>query len=412
MTVCVPSVPTREVEHEPARTPQAALEMRTWQARAREFAREAVAPVALVLEGMEARAAAAPGSPLFDLIAQAHREGFTRLVDPVAAGGMGVSRAAERMVFEEIACADAGLASVLISAPAPFRWARSAGDRLSASLGAAYLEGRRRNWLGCCAAGATACSGAPRALRDGDGWILTGVTSPLVPGALAATHAAIACTIERAAGRHALALVPLDRAGVRRGPALEQLGLRAAARAELRLDMVRLAADELIAEEPGGASPAAAAAALAHAGAALVAVGIARAACEGTLRLLGERHSARADGGRSSSAGRRLLRMQALVSTARSVAAAAHGYSTRRVDAGEPCASRHAAAAEAFAVRAASAVADAAMELSWPYSSDAGEVEFLDGSTFRPDKLLRDARSCAAGSLAAARAAAPTTVSD
>jgi len=410
MTVCAPSVATREVEREPARTPHATLETRIWQGRAREFASEAVAPVALVLEGMAAQAAAAPGSPLFDLVAQANREGFTRLVDPAEAGGVGASRATERIVFEEIACADAGLASVLMAAPVPFRWARSAGGPLSVSLGATYVNGGRPDWLGCCAAGAAA--GVPRALRDGDGWILSGVTSPLVPGAAAATHAAIACTIERAAGRHALALVPLDRAGVRRGPALEELGLRAAARAELQLDMVRLAGGELIADEPGGASPAAAAAALAHARAALVAVGTARAAYESTLRLVGERRGRRVDAGWSGTARRRLLRMQALVSTARSVAAAAHGYSTRRVDAGEPCASRHAAAAEAFAVRAACAVADAAMELCWPHSSDAGEVEFLDGSTFRPDKLLRDARACAAGSLAATRAVAPTTVSD
>ncbi len=385
--------------------------MRTWQARAREFASEAVAPVALVLERMDAQAAVAPGSPLFDLIAQAHREGFTRLVDPVEVGGLGVSRAGERIVFEEIACADPGLASVLMAASAPLRLARSAGARLPASL-AAQLDGGRPHWLGCCVAGPAGRAGTPRALRHGDGWIITGVTSALVPGAAAATHAAIVCTIERAAGRRALALVPLDRTGVCRGPALEQLGLRAAARAELRLDMVGLAADELILEEPGGASPVAAAAALAHGRAAVVAVGIARAACEGTLRLLDERARTHADARWSGSARRRLLRMQALVSTARSVAAAAHGYSTHRVDAGEPCASRHAAAAEAFAVRAAGAVADAAMELCWPYSSDSGEVEFLDGSIFSPDKLLRDARSCAAGSLAAARAAASTTVSD
>ena len=66
---------------------------RTWRARAREFARDVVQPIGEALDAMEpARGAPRSARPVYDLLAQAQREGFTRLGAPRRLGGVPVSR--------------------------------------------------------------------------------------------------------------------------------------------------------------------------------------------------------------------------------------------------------------------------------------------------------------------------------
>lgn len=319
------------------------------QAWAREFAAEAVGPAGHVLDRMDSHEAVAPGSPVFDLMAQAHREGFTRL---------SLSRSAEYTMLEELARADAGLAAVLITSPQPFRW-----------IG---VE-QRPEWIGCCATGSRL-----RVVRDGDGWLLNGRTSAWVTGAAFATHALLVCGM---GDEQALAFVPLDRPGVRRGPPLDLLGLRAQGRARLVLDGVRLSSDELLPARPGEVDGIRA---KAHAAAAVIAAGIARAAYDGTVRLAHEdvfdhRLLVEHDDVR-----RRLMRMVVLLEAARSIARAVY-VETPSV--------QHAAAAHAFATEAAYEIVDCAMVLCGGRADAAGAVEYLDGSTFHPQKLLRDAQS-------------------
>jgi alkylation response protein AidB-like acyl-CoA dehydrogenase len=359
MTASKPSVGSPELHREPID----GVEVR--QAWAREFAREAVGPVGHVLDRMDSHEAAAPGSPVFDLLAQAQREGFTRL------GELGLSRMAEYVVLEELASADAGLAEVLIAAPLPFRWAGIAA---------------RPDWIGCSAPGSGSGSRVG-ACRDGDGWLLTGSTSAWVTGATYATHALLVCSLE---GRHALAFVGLDRPGARRGPPLDLLGLRAQGRARIVLDGVRIDAHELAPARRGEVEGMRA---LAHASAAVVAVGIARAAYDGTLRLAHEdvfddRVLVEHDDVR-----RRLMRMVVLLEAARSIAGAVFVDTGERIDAGEAPSVQQAAAAHAFATEATSEIVDCAMVLCGGRSDAAGAVEYLDGSAFHPQKLLRDAQS-------------------
>jgi acyl-CoA dehydrogenase len=336
------------------------------QAWAREFADEAVGPVGHVLDRMDSHAAAAPGSPVFDLMAQAHREGFTRLSE------LGLSRMAEYAVLEELASADAGLAAVLVASPLPFRWAA--------------VEARPE-WIGCSAPGHGAGSRV-RAVRDAGGWLLHGSTSAWVTGAAYATHALLVCAVEGLS--HSLAFVPLERPGVRRGPPLDLLGLRAQGRARIVLDGVRLSLDELVPAQPGEIDGMRA---LAHASAAAMAVGIARAAYDGTLRVAHEdvfddRVLLEHDDVR-----RRLMRMVVLLEAARSIAGAVFVETGERIDAGETPSVAHAAAAHAFATEATFEIVDCAMVLCGGRADAAGAVEYLDGSTFHPQKLLRDAQS-------------------
>jgi acyl-CoA dehydrogenase len=330
----------------------------THQAWAREFAAEAVGPVGHVLDRMDSHEAVAPGSPVFDLMAQAHREGFTR---------HSLSRIDECTMLEELAGADAGLAAVLITSPQPFRWAG--------------IESRPE-WIGCCATGSRL-----RVVPDGSGWLLNGRTSAWVTGAAFATHALLVCGM---GDEQALAFVPLDRPGVRRGPPLDLLGLRAQGRARIVLDGVRLLPTELVPARPGEVDGMRA---LAHASAAVIAVGIARAAYDGTLRLAHEdvfddRVLVEHDDVR-----RRLMRMVVLLEAARSIAGPVFVETGERIDAGETPSVQHAAAAHAFATEAAFEIVDCAMVLCGGRADAAGAVEYLDGSTFHPQKLLRDAQS-------------------
>ena len=361
MTASTPSVGSPELDLEQTDGAPAC------QAWAREFAEEVVGPVGQVLDRMDSRAAAAPESPVFDFLAQAHREGFTRLTEPREQGGLGLSRMAEYVVLEELASADAGLAAVLIASPLPFRWAGVAP---------------RPEWIGCCAA-----ESRVRALRDGDGWLLTGSTSSWVTGAAYATHALLGCSLDDG---QALAVVSLDLPGARRGPPLDLLGRRAQGRARIVLDGVRVATDRMVSVHAGELEGIRA---LAHASAAVAAVGIARAAYDGTLRLAQEdvfdgRVLVEHDDVR-----RRLMRMLVLLEAARSIAGSVFVETGERVEAGETHSVQHAAAAHAFATQATSEIVDCAMVLCGGRADASGGVEYLDGSRFHPQKLLRDAQS-------------------
>jgi alkylation response protein AidB-like acyl-CoA dehydrogenase len=367
---------------EPRSGPEA--EGREWQTRAREFAAEIVRPAGRALDRLDAQQAVSPGSPLFDFLAQAQREGFTRLTDPVCDGGLGLSRADEYAVLEELATADAGLATVVTAAPEPFRQARAAGsDRLAASLAEPWFALERLDWSGCCAT-----RGCVRATRNRDGWFLAGSTSPWVTGAACASHALVVCAVDDVTSwRHCFAIVPLDRPGVTRGPAVDLLGLRTQARTRIAFDNVRMTADELL---PG---PVGALRAMEHAATAIAAVGVARAAYEGSLRLVQDEVEGRGTRAQRDAAQRRLLRMFTLLQAARSLARAVHLHAAERLDAGVDCTSKHAFTAQAFATDAALRIVDASMDICGSRADASGGVEYPDGSTFQPEKLLRDAQT-------------------
>jgi acyl-CoA dehydrogenase len=359
---------------EPRSDPEA--EGREWRERAREFAVEIVRPAGQALDRMDAQRAVSHGSPLFDFLAQAQREGFTRLTDPGCDGGLGLSRADEYDVLEELAAADAGLTAVLMAAPAPFRYA-------SPELAEPWFALERLDWSGCCAT-----RGCVRASRSPDGWLLVGSTSPWVTGAACATHVLVVCSVDDGGGhRHRFAVVPLDRPGLSRGPAVDLLGLRTQARARLTFEGVQIAEHELL---PG---PVGAARAMEHAATAIAAVGVARAAYEGTLRLVRDEVEGQGTRAHRDVAQRRLLRMFTLVQAARSLARAVHLHAAGRLDAGADCTSKHAFTAQAFATDAALRIVDAAMEICGSRADASGGVEYPDGSTFQLEKLLRDAQT-------------------
>lgn len=356
-----------------------ARELAVWAGRAAEFADEVVAPLGLVLDRMAPRAARVPASPLLEFIALATEERFTRLTDRVADGGAGLCRAVEYEVLETLAAADAGLTSVLVYAPLPFRFAGRGHRRLRRRLAQPFLAGDRREQRGCLVASA---AGALRLSRDGTGWRLHGATRHPVTGGAAATHAAVACQDARATRRALLAIVPLDRAGVRRSPSLHEPGLRGRVPARLVFDDVRLEHDEVLDERWGGERIALSLGAVEHLTVAVGCIGLARAAYEGAARWRGERGL---DGARQ------LARMRGELDTARGAVRLVFGREYARLDAGEAMRAPHALTVHALATRTAALVTRRAMALCGAHALDDEGVAHLDRTRFHPQKLLRDA---------------------
>jgi alkylation response protein AidB-like acyl-CoA dehydrogenase len=357
-----------------------------WRSAVGEFAEHIVRPVGRALDLMDAREVTRPGSLLHEFLAEAYREGFTRLRMARDDGGLSLSRGEECLVVEELATADAGLTALLVMAPTPFRWAAEVGrPALEARLAKPYLSGDRADWIGCCALGGLA--GAARATRAGDGWRLTGLTAPALAGAIA-THALVACTADHGgAPIPALAVVALERPGVRRRPAGGGPGLLRQCGAALELDCVELAFDEIV-----PVSCAQSAERQAQAASALVAFGIGRAAYEGALRW------AREDvwSGDVPSAGGlarpQLSRMYTLLEATQALVRNAFWSTERTPGADVATVAEQAHAASAFAADAAFEVAGDVLRLCSTTAAH-GDVTFLDGSAFDPAKLLRDART-------------------
>jgi alkylation response protein AidB-like acyl-CoA dehydrogenase len=359
---------------------------RQWSSQAREFARVAVRPIGQALDRMSAAEVAAPGSPLVALLEQAHREGLTRLGVPHHLGGLGLSRDEECQVIEELAAADAAIASLLLASPVPFAWAAAAGSRrLAAEISDPYFTGRRTDWIGCW--GAAGPDGRLRARRDRDAWLLSGDTPPLA-GAGIATHALLSCVAGEGSQR-AVALVPLGARGISRRRVSHGPGLRALCRARLVLDAVRVPLDHLQ-QAPDAWRPVPAGSARAAGG--IVALAVGRAAYEGAARWA---HEAMWAGGPTlagEQVHRHLLRMLGLLESAGAPARAAYLESGPAAAPDIPARIDHVGNARALAAAAAAEVAAAVARLCAADATPLG-VPFLDGTRFDPDKLLRDAQA-------------------
>jgi alkylation response protein AidB-like acyl-CoA dehydrogenase len=156
---------------------------------------------------------------------------------------------------------------------------------------------------------------------------------------------------------------------------------------------VGLSSDELLIPPRAGLGLVRAASTLDHVVQAIAAVGIGRAAYEGALRLAREREYKGTLLAEHGHARRRLFRLFTLLEAARALTRAAH-LQTRGESGRGDGPLQHATAAHAFAIEAALDIVDGAMELCTGRADARGVVEYLDGSTFQLEKLLRDAQSC------------------
>jgi alkylation response protein AidB-like acyl-CoA dehydrogenase len=254
---------------------------------ARDFARNRIEPYAAEWD----RTAQLPR----DVLTELGTLGFLGMVTPEAHDGMGLDTLTYLLALEELAAADASLAvSVAIQHAVQSglllphgtvaqreRWLRPlARGEIIAGIALAEAD-----------AGSDAAAIRAQAVRQGDGWVLTGTKAWVTNGATADVVIVLARTAApRPDGQGISAfIVPTDRAGYRPGERVDTMGLRASNTVSVTLDDLRLPPEHLLGEEGSGFAYALEALEAGRLGTAILAVGIARRALEHAVAYCAER---------------------------------------------------------------------------------------------------------------------------
>lgn len=223
------------------------------------------------------------------VLSQLAELGFFGMLVPETHGGMGFDLPTYVTVLEELAWGEPAVA-------------------LTVSIHSAFVVGtilrhgsdtQKEQWLGRLASGETlgcfalsepdagsdAAALETRAVRDGDGWVLSGTKKWLTNAALAG----LAVVAARVDGRIALFLVPTDADGFEIVGRETTMGLRALDVSTVELRNVRVGPEALLGDPSRGFAYAMAALDLGRMGIAAQAVGIARAALEHAVGYADER---------------------------------------------------------------------------------------------------------------------------
>ncbi|MGW5352345.1 acyl-CoA dehydrogenase family protein [Streptomyces sp. NPDC004031] len=257
------------------------------KALAREFAEREIVPYAAAWDRAEAVDRA--------IVKKLGAVGFLGLTIGEEYGGSGADHLAYCLVTEELGRADSsvrGIVSVSLGLVAK-------------SVAHWGSEAQKRHWLprltsgdaiGCFGltepgTGSDAANLTTRAVRDGDGYVITGGKTFITNGTWADVVLLFARTGTPADGHRGVSafLVPADTPGLTRREIHGKLGLRGQATAELTLDAVRVPADALLGPEGKGFSVAMSALAKGRMSVAAGCVGIAQACLDAAVGYAGQR---------------------------------------------------------------------------------------------------------------------------
>jgi alkylation response protein AidB-like acyl-CoA dehydrogenase len=182
--------------------------------------------------------------------------GFLAAALPEEHGGMGLEMVSYALVVEEIGRADSNVRGIVSVSNGLYgkTVARWGTEEQKARLLPGLASGEA---LGCYAltepgAGSDPGSLETRAVRDGDGWVLSGQKIFITLGSWAAHALVFARTGEAGPRGITCFVVPTDAAGFEARPIKGKLGLRAQDTAELFLDGVRVGDDAIVGELGGG----------------------------------------------------------------------------------------------------------------------------------------------------------------
>jgi butyryl-CoA dehydrogenase len=220
--------------------------------------------------------------------------GLFGIAVPQEYGGAGLDTLSAAIVLEEVARADAAVALML-----------GAHNALCAAHILAFgSEEQKRKYLAPLArgeklgawaltepgSGSDAGSLRTRARREGDFWVLDGEKAFTTQGSTAGIYVIMAST-EPDAGKRGISAFIVERgtAGLAVGRVENKLGVRASDTAQLRLEGLRVPEENLLGSLHGGYRAAMSVLQGARIGMAALAVGIARAALEDSLRYASER---------------------------------------------------------------------------------------------------------------------------
>ncbi len=177
--------------------------------------------------------------------------GFLGVTLPEDVGGGGADTLAGALVVEGLARYDASLALTVAShgTLASGHVNLFAADALRQRYLPRMATGE---WLGAWCltepgSGSDAAGLRTRAVRDGDGWVLSGSKMFITQGSVAQVYVVLAATEpERGAKGISAFVVERGTAGLTTGRTIEKLGLHASDTAEVVLDRVRVPGDHLI----------------------------------------------------------------------------------------------------------------------------------------------------------------------
>lgn len=222
------------------------------------FARDVMRPTGAKLDKMSAAEVAAPGSPYYEVFAEAAKMGFDVSMTDALPPEMAVR--IESLIGEELGWGDAGLAVSLGAASLPMKVANALGDKELMEMSA----GKIGCWIGTqpdrgsdvlmldpameLTKDTPANRGNIRSRIEGEEIVISGQSSAWVSNG-AVAQMAVACIgadygngAYDAQGRpHGMTvLIPLDLPGVSRGKPLEKIGQRSLPQGEIYFDNVRV----------------------------------------------------------------------------------------------------------------------------------------------------------------------------
>ena len=224
-------------------------EQEAFGTRAAAFAHDAVKPEAARIDDTGQFPAA--------LVRHAGSEGYLGMLLPRDFGGLGVDHVSYALAIEAIARASATLAVILAVH----------NSLVGETIAAAGSQAQKERWLCDLASGKTlgafalseadagtdAANQQTTAIRASNGYRLDGRKVWVANGEHAGVALVFAATDPGARGRGVSAfLIPLDRAGIRREPGVDSLGVRGLGCVDLVMSGVEVAEDERIGAENGG----------------------------------------------------------------------------------------------------------------------------------------------------------------
>jgi alkylation response protein AidB-like acyl-CoA dehydrogenase len=364
------------------------------------FARDVLRPKAAELDRVDPGSVIARDSPLWDVMRQAYRLGYHRVMVPAEVGGLGFGGLEQHMFLEELGWGSADFAIAIGVAGFPFATVARAGNpELVDDLVRPFVDDTAARLIGCWAitepdhGSDTLIAGTPEfhdptirgnlfARRDGDDYVLSGQKSAWVSNGTIATHALTFLSLDPTHGMAGggVAVIPLDLPGVTRGKPLDKLGQRALNQGEIFFDDVRLPGRFMLTGTDLYEVTLDMTLALANAAMGAIFTGVARAAYEAALVYTTER----VQGGKRlcehQLVQKRLVDMFTQVEACRQLSRAAMVYNHATL----PPATQYSIASKTFCTEAAFEVASAAVQL---FGGNGLSREYP------VEKIFRDARA-------------------